>query len=103
MFQSPRLKYHVHTIGIVQSLSNNALYEHIFLQIINKLYKQAGKCDYQKKFKDIIEAAVVYTPEGFNNDSPIYPMTSTPVNKPCARKSLCLFTTILYVKNKIAT
>ena len=26
MLQSPRLKYHVHTIGIDQSLSNNALY-----------------------------------------------------------------------------
>ena len=27
-------------------------------------------------------------------------MTPTPVNKPSAIKSLCLFTNILYVKNK---
>ena len=30
-------------------------------------------------------------------------MTSTPVNKPSARKSLCLFANILDVKNKTAT
>ena len=30
-------------------------------------------------------------------------MTSTPVKKPSARKSLCLFTNMLYVKNKTAT
>ena len=30
-------------------------------------------------------------------------MTSTPVKKPRAQKSLCLFTNILYVKKKTAT
>ena len=30
-------------------------------------------------------------------------MTPTPVKKPSARKSLCIFTNILYVKNKTAT
>ena len=30
-------------------------------------------------------------------------MTSTPVKKRSARKSVCLFTTILYVKKKTAT
>ena len=64
----------------------------------SKLYKQAGKCDDQQKFKDILESAMVSTPEGFANDIPIYPMTSTPVNKPRSQKSLCLFTNILYVK-----
>ena len=44
-----------------------------------------------------------YTPEGFTNDSPITPMTSTPVNKPSDRKSLCLFTNIIDLKNKTAT
>ena len=28
VLQSPRLKYHVQTIGIDQSLSNNVIYEH---------------------------------------------------------------------------
>ena len=39
------------------------------------LYKQSVKCDNQKQFKDIIEATVVYTPEGFTDNSRIYPMT----------------------------
>ena len=28
ILQSPLLNYHVHTIGIYQSLSNNAIYDH---------------------------------------------------------------------------
>ena len=36
MLQSPRLKDHVHTIGIHSSLSNNAIYEHKCLQNIKK-------------------------------------------------------------------
>ena len=32
MLQSPRLKDHVKTIGIDQFLSNNALYEHKYLE-----------------------------------------------------------------------
>ena len=47
MLQSPRLKYHVHTIGIDQSLRNNALYEQKCLENIKTLYKQAVKCDNQ--------------------------------------------------------
>ena len=46
---------------------------------------------------------MVSTPEIFTNDSPISPMTSTPVKKPRARKSLCLFTNILDVKKKLLT
>ena len=42
------------------------------------------------------------TPEVFTNNSTIYPMTPTPVKKPSARNSLCLFTNISYVKNKTA-
>ena len=61
MLQSPWLKDHVQTIGIDQYLINNDLYEHIFLENIKKLYKQAGKCENQQQFKDIIEADMVYT------------------------------------------
>ena len=95
MLQSLQLKDHVQTIGIDQSLSKNAIYEHKYLENIKILYKQADKCDNQKQFKDIIEAAMVSTPEGFTQNRPIYPMTSTPVKKPRAQKSLCLFTHIL--------
>ena len=94
MLKSPRLKNHVYTIGIDQSLSNNDVYEHKFLENIKKYYKQAGKCDDQQKFKDILEAAMVSNPEGFTNNSPIYPMTSTPIKKQSAQKSLCLLTNI---------
>ena len=97
MLQSPRIKYHAQTICIDQSLSNNALYEHKFLQNINNLYKHAGKYYDQQQFKYIPESDMVSTPEGFTDDSPISPMTSTPVKKPCAKKSLCLFTKILDV------
>ena len=45
MLQSPRLKYHIQTIGIDQYLSNNAIYEHKCLENTKKLYKQAGKCE----------------------------------------------------------
>ena len=86
MLQSPLLKDHVHTIGIHPSLSNNAIYEHICLENIKKLYKQAGKCDEQQQFKDILEANIFSNPEGFTNNSPISPMNPTPVNKPIARK-----------------
>ena len=51
-----------------------------------KLYKQSGKCDNQQKFKDILEAAMISTPEGFTDNSPISPMASTPIKKPRARK-----------------
>ena len=47
MMQSPRMKDHVQTIGIDQSVSNNDLYGHKFLENIKKLYKHDHKCDYQ--------------------------------------------------------
>ena len=102
VLQSQRLKYHVQTIGIHPSLSNNAVYEHKCLENIKKLYKQAGKCDYQQQFKYILEAAMVYNPEVFTDNGPISPMNPTPVKKPRALKSLCMFTNILDVNKKTA-
>ena len=46
---------------------------------------------------------MVSTPEGFTYNSPISPIKSTPVKKPSAIKSLCLFTYILYAKRKTST
>ena len=65
---------------------------------IKKIYQHASKCDNQQNLKDIIDAATVSTPQGVTYNSPNAPMTSTPVNKPSARKSLRLFTNILDVK-----
>ena len=79
------------------------MYEHKCLENIKKIYKQSGKCDDQQQFKDILEAAMVSTPEGFTNNSPISPMKSTPVKKPSAKKSMCMFTNSLEVKNKMIT
>ena len=65
---------------------------------IKKIYQHAGKCDDQQNLKDIIDAAILSTPEGFTDNSPNVHMASKPVKKPSARKSLCLFTNILDVK-----
>ena len=45
---------------------------------------------------------MVFNTEGFTNNSHVYPMTPRALKKPSAIKSLCLFTNILYVKNKTA-
>ena len=97
------LRYHIHTIGIEQSLRKKSLYEHKCLQNVKKLDKHDGKCDGQQQFKYILEAAMVYTTEGLTDNSTISSMTSTPVKKPSAGKSLCLFTNILDVKKKTVT
>ena len=81
MLQSPRLKDHMKTIGIDQSLSISNLFEHICLQKINKLYKHAENCDDQQQFKDIIKAAMVYTPEVFTDNTPRPPTTPLTLKK----------------------
>ena len=62
MLQSPQLKDHIQTIGIDRHLSNNAVYEHKYIENIKKLYKQSGKCDDQQQFKDILEDDMVSNP-----------------------------------------
>ena len=98
MLRSPRLKDQLKPIGIDPYLSNNSIYEHKCIENIKTLYKQAGKCDDQQQFKDILEDNMVSTPDGFTNKSTISPMASTSVKKPRAQKSLCLFTKNLDVK-----
>ena len=90
----------MNTIDIDQFLSNSDLFDHKFLQNIKILYKHAGKCDNQQQFKYIIESAMIYTTEVFTDNSPRSPITPTPVKKPSARKSLCIFTNVLDAKNK---
>ena len=58
------------------------------------------QCDDQQNLNDILESALLSTPEVFTDNSPNVHMPSTPVNKPSASKSLFLFTNILYVKPK---
>ena len=85
-------------IGIYQSSFTRSSFEHRCMNNIKKIYQHAGKWDDQQNLKDIIDAAVLSTPEGVTDNSPNVHMTSTPVKKPSARKSLCLFTNILDVQ-----
>ena len=88
------------TICIEPYLFTKSSFEQLFINSLKKIYQHAGKCDDQQNIKDIIYADMLSTLEGVTDNSPNLPMTSTPVNKPSARKSLCLFTNILYVKWK---
>ena len=65
---------------------------------IKNIHQHAGQCDDQQNIKDNIDTAVLSTPEGVIDSSSNVHMTSSPVEKPSARKSLCLFTNILDVK-----
>ena len=98
LLQSSRLEDHMKTIGIDQSSFTRSSFEHRCMNNIKKTYQHAGKCDNRQNFKDILEAVILSTPEGFTDNSPNAHMTSSPVKKSSARKSLCLFTNILYVK-----
>ena len=64
---------------------------------IKNIYQHSGKCDDQQNLKNIIDAAILSIPEGVTDNSPNVHISSTPVRKPSARKSLCLFTNILSV------
>ena len=102
MLQSSRLEYHIKTIGIDQSSFTRSYFEHRFMNNIKKIYQHVGKFDYQQNLTGFLDADILSTPEGVTDNSPNVPMTSTPVKKPSARKSLCLFTNILGVKPKTA-
>ena len=69
---------------------------------IKNSYQHAAKCDDQKNLRDIIDSAMVLITDVVTDNSTNLPMTSTPVKKSSASKSLCLFTNILDVKKKIA-
>ena len=84
--QSSRIEYHMKTIGIDQSSFNMSSFEHRCMNNIKKIYQHAGKCDDQQNIKDIIDAAVMSTPEGVIDNSPTVSMTSTPVKKSSDKK-----------------
>ena len=102
LLKSPRLEDHMNTIGIDQPLCNRSSFEHKCFDNIKKIYQHSDKCEDQQNIKDILDVSMVSTLEEVTDDGPNVPMTSTPVLKTSARKSLCLFTNILNVKKKIA-
>ena len=71
--------------------------QHKCLNNIKKIYQHTGKWGDQQNLKDVLDSSMVSNPEEVTDDSPHVPMTSTPVNKSSAMKSLCLFTNILNV------
>ena len=70
MLQSSRLEDHMKTIGIDQSSFNMSTFEHRCMNNIKKIYQHIGKCDDQQNLKDILEAALLSTTEGFRYNSP---------------------------------
>ena len=102
MLQSSHLEYNMKTIGIDWSSFTRSYFEHRCMNNIKNIYQHAGKFDDQQNIKDILDAAILSTPEGWTDNSPNVHMPSPPVKKPSARKSLCLFTNILDVKPKTA-
>ena len=61
------------------------MYENRFLENIKKLYKSSGKCDYQHQYKYIIEASMVYKPEGLIDNIPMAVSTLVIMKNPTAR------------------
>ena len=88
MFQSTCLKDHMKAIGIDQSLSFSASFEHKFLNNIKKIYQHTVRYYDQQKFKNILEDAMVSTPEEIPDDSPSFHTNQTTVKNPTAIKSL---------------
>ena len=67
-----------------------------------KLYKSSGKCDYQQQYKAIIEVAMVFTTDGFTNNTPISPGPYVTVKNPRASKLLHQFSEVLDFKQNTA-
>ena len=86
MLQKTRLEDHMKTIGIDQLLCTRSYSEHKCVNNIKKIYQHASKCDDQQNLNDILDAAMVSTPEEVTYGSPNVHMTSMPVKKPSARK-----------------
>ena len=79
MLQSSRLEDHMKTIVIDQSSFTRSSFEHRCMNNIKKIYQHAGKYDDQHNLNDIIDAAILSTPEGVTDNSPNVHMTSIPV------------------------
>ena len=98
LLQSDKLKQHIVTIIIYQTLSNCTMYKHRYLENINKLYPFSVKCDDQLQFRSILGASMVSTHDIFTDNSPMSPGYPMIFKKCSAIKSLRLFTEVLYLK-----
>ena len=64
------------TISIDQSSFNMYNFEHRCINNIKKIYQHAGKCDDEQNLNDVLEAAILSTPEGVIDHSTNVHLTS---------------------------
>ena len=76
LLQSSRLEDHMNTIGVDLSSFARSSFEHRCMNNIKNIYQHAGKCDDQQNLKDVIDAAILSTPEGVTDNSPNVHMAS---------------------------
>ena len=86
------------TIRVNESLSNSTLHEHKCQGIIKRLYKSTGKRDDKQGYENILEAAVVYNPEQFTDNSPLSSDKYDPAKNLSVRKSFRQFSDVLDIK-----
>ena len=98
MLQSSRLGDHMKTIGIEQSSFARSSFDHRSMNYIKKIYQHAVKCNDQQNLKDIIDSAILSTPEGVTDNSPNVHMTSTPVKKQLLGNH-CVYSQIYWLLN----
>ena len=98
MLKSSRLEDHMKTIGIDQSSFARSSFEHRCMDNIKKIYQHAGKCDDQQNIKDIIDAAVLSTPEVVTDNSPNIRMTPKPVKNQVLGNH-CVYSQIYWILN----
>ena len=79
MLKFLHLEDHTKNIGIDQPSRNRRSFENKCLNNIKYIYQHAGKCDDQQKFKDILDADMVSTPEEVTYVSPSLHITQTTV------------------------
>ena len=78
------------------------MYKHKYLVNINKVYTYSGKYNYQNQYTDILESAMVSTPEIFTDNISMSPRPYVTFRNPSAWKSLRIFTEVWGVKKKTA-
>ena len=86
------------TIGVNQLIINSAMYEHIYLENIQKLCKYSGKRDEQEQYKRVIESEMFSTSEEFTDNSPMSHRQYETVKNPSARKPIHQFLEALDAK-----
>ena len=90
----------VETIAALRISLNFFWSSHLSACLYNVLMLSIHLCSYIAFF---LKDDMVSTPEGSTDNSPIFPMTSTPIKKPSAQKSLCMFINVLDVKKELLT